>query len=121
VRDHGEASEQRTLATLKSEIERALARGDLDAAEAKLEDLDALGTGVVVRLPQFWVGYFKHLREEAAKRGLSQAVRDHLQRGDNAIVRHDFRELPAACRAILDAFPAEASARMAPSIRSDLA
>jgi molecular chaperone DnaK len=121
IRAHGEPSEGRTLATLSAELQRALARGDLDAAQAKLDDLESLGTGVMVRQPEFWVGYFEHLRKQAAARGLQQAAAEHLQRGASAIASRDYAALPAACRAILAALPEETSARIAPSIRSDLA
>jgi molecular chaperone DnaK len=118
IGDHGAADERRVLAALDSEIRGALARGDLDAARARTEDLHSLELAIVVRQPGFWSGLFGSLCERVAARDGATA---QIQQGKAAIARDDLSRLPEICRSLLDLLPSAEQAELAPAIRSDIA
>ena len=120
VDDDGTPAEQRQLATLIAEIDRALARGDLDVVEAKLEDIRTLNLAVLVRQPWFWVGYLEYLAKEAERLGLLDLTRRHFERGTQAIKAENTGELAGVCREIMAMFPSEDRARVAAVVRSDV-
>ncbi|MEO8699997.1 MAG: Hsp70 family protein [Kofleriaceae bacterium] len=120
VGDAGEPTEKRQLATLLTEIDRALARGDLDSVEKKLEDIKTLNLTVLVRQDWFWVGYLEYLAKEAERLGLLDLTRRQFERGAQAIKSNSFSELPGVCREIMAMFPSEDRERVAAAIRSDV-
>lgn len=121
VKDHGYVGEQRTLATLDAELQDALSRGDLAAAQAKYDDVEELRLAVLVRQPSFWVALFENLCLKATEHEVERAASPHIQRGRAAIARDDLSALPDICRAILGLFPEAERARIAPAVRSDVA
>ncbi len=120
VDDLGQPAEKRQLATLITEIERAMARGDLDGAEAKLEDIKTLNLTVLMREPGFWVGYLKYLMTEAERLGLLDLTRKQFERGAQAIKSNNTSEIPGICREVVQMFPSDERDRVSAAIRSDV-
>ncbi len=105
---------------LAAECEHALARGDLDLAERKIEDLRSLRSAVMMRQPEFWIGFFEYLVEQAKKLGLSAAVATHVDRGRRAIREKNWDTLTEVCRDILETFPSDERDRVSSPIRSNV-
>jgi hypothetical protein len=120
VGEDGQPGEKRTLAQLVVEIERALARGDVDEAESKMEDVRTLNLTILMRSPGFWVGYFNYLKKEAAQLGLLGLTAKHMERGDTAVRAQNYGELPSVCREIVSMFPPDQRDRVSSGIRSDV-
>ena len=116
----GEPGDKRQLATLLVEADRALARGDLDLVESKIDDIRSLNLTVMTRQPWFWEGYLAYLLKEAERLGLMDMTRKQFERGVQAIQRKDFHEVPGVCREIVSMFPSEERERVSSAIRSDV-
>jgi molecular chaperone DnaK len=116
----GEPADRNQLAILVAECERAFARGDLDLAERKIEDIRTLNLNVMTRQPWFWVGYLQHLAKEASNLGVYALVASHFERGKQAIERRDFNAIPDLCRDIIQMFPSEQRERVSSMIRSNV-
>jgi molecular chaperone DnaK len=116
----GEPGDKRQLATLLVEADKALARGDLDQVESKIDDIRSLNLTVMTRQPWFWEGYLAYLMKEAERLGLMSLVQKHFERGVQAIQRKDYHEVPGVCREIVQMFPSEERARVSSAIRSDV-
>ncbi|MBA3459109.1 MAG: Hsp70 family protein [Deltaproteobacteria bacterium] len=116
----GEPGDKRQLATLLVEADRALARGDLDLVESKIDDIRTLNLTVMTRQPWFWEGYLAYLMKEAERLGLMDMTRKQFERGVQAIQRQDFHEVPGVCREIVSMFPSEERERVSSAIRSDV-
>ena len=116
----GEPADRRQLKILLDECERALARGDLDLAESKLEDIRTLNLTVMLRQPWFWVGYVQYLEKEANTLGVLPLVAKHIERAKLAAQREAFSEIPPICREIIQMFPSEQRERVSSLIRSNV-
>ncbi len=116
----GEPGDKRQLATLLVEADKALARGDLDQVESKIDDIRTLNLTVMTRQPWFWEGYLAYLMKEAERLGLMGLTKKHFERGVAAIQRKDYHEVPGVCREIVQMFPSEERARVSSAIRSDV-
>jgi molecular chaperone DnaK len=116
----GEPGDKRQLATLLVEADKALARGDLDQVESKIDDIRSLNLTVMTRQPWFWEGYLAYLMKEAERLGLMGLTKKHFERGVAAIQRKDYHEVPGVCREIVQMFPSEERARVSSAIRSDV-
>lgn len=116
----GEPGDKRQLATLLVEADKALARGDLDQVESKIDDIRSLNMTVMTRQPWFWEGYLAYLMKEAERLGLMGLTKKHFERGVAAIQRKDYHEVPGVCREIVQMFPSEERARVSSAIRSDV-
>jgi len=120
VDDLGQPAEKRQLATLITEIDRALTRGDLDSAESKLEDIKTLNLTVLMREPGFWIGYLNYLLTEAERLGLLDLTRKHFERGAAAAKAGNTGEIAAVCREVVQMFPSDERDRVSAAIRSDV-
>jgi len=116
----GEPADRRQLAILIAEAERALVRGDLDLVASKIDDIRTLNSVVMTRQPWFWVGYLQYLKKEAGTLGVLALVASHVSRGEQAIQREAYGELPDVCREIVQMFPSDERDRVASLIRSNL-
>ncbi|MBL0216057.1 MAG: Hsp70 family protein [Myxococcales bacterium] len=116
----GEPGDKRQLATLLVEADKALARGDLDLVESKIDDIRSLNLTVMTRQPWFWEGYLAYLLKEAERLGLMDMTRKQFERGVQAIQRKDYHEVPGVCREIVSMFPSEERERVSSAIRSDV-
>lgn len=120
IQSDGEPADKRQLATLLAECDKALARGDLDLVESKLDDIRSLNLTVMTRQPWFWEGYLAYLLKEAERLGLMDMTRKQFERGVQAIQRKDYHEVPGVCREIVSMFPSEERERVSSAIRSDV-
>jgi hypothetical protein len=116
----GEPADRRQLAILLSEAEKALARGDLDLAESKIDDIRSLNLTVMTRQPWFWVGYLQYLEKEANTLGVYAVVAKHFDRGKRAVQQQDYGAIPGVCRDIVQMFPSEQRERVSSLIRSNI-
>jgi molecular chaperone DnaK len=116
----GEPADRRALEILISECAKAFARGDLELAEHKIEDIRSLNGAVMTRQPWFWVSYLQYLAKEAVNLGVYDQVAKHVERGKHAIERSDFNVIPGLCRDIIQMFPSEQRDRVASLIRSNV-
>jgi molecular chaperone DnaK len=116
----GEPADRRQLAILIAECEKALARGDLDLAESKIDDIRSLNLTVMTRQPWFWVGYLQYLEKEANTLGVYALVAAHFDRGKRAVQQNDYGAIPGVCREIVQMFPSEQRERVSSLIRSNV-
>jgi len=116
----GDPAERRQLEILVDECQQAQARGDLDLAARRIEDIRTLNTTVATRQPWFWAGYLEYLAKEAVSIGVSALVAPHVHRGRLAITRGEYSAVSQACRDILVMFPSEQQARVESVIRSNV-
>ena len=107
VETHGQQSEKDRLNKLAADVGKAIEAERLEPLQACLEDLRELGAGVVVRQPDFWVGYLQYL-EEHRSHMRDQAAADRLfMQAHRAITGNDFEALKAAVRQLIGLLPAD--------------
>ena len=107
VEAHGQQSEKDRLSKLAADVEKAIEAERLELLHACLEDLRELGDGVVVRQPDFWVGYLQYL-DERRSHMRDQAAADRLfMQSQRAITGNDFEALKAAVRQLIGLLPAD--------------
>jgi len=107
VEAHGEPEEKERLETLAADIERAIAEERIELLRTRTEDLRDLGARVVVRRPEFWVGYFQYL-EGQKNHMLDQTAAERLfAQGRRAIQVEPFdcEALKAAVRQLIALLP----------------
>ena len=104
---HGQPGEKDRLTKLEADVNRAIETERLELLQARLEDLRELGAGVVVRQPEFWVGYLQYVQERR------EHMRDHaaadrlFTQAQRAIASNDFDALKAAVRQLVGLLPAD--------------
>ena len=109
VEANGEPQERERLERLAADIEHAIAEERVELLRTRTEDLRDLGARVVVRQPEFWVGYFQYL-EERKRHMLDQTAAERLlAQGRRAIQAEpfDFEALKAAVRQLIGLLPPE--------------
>ena len=107
VETHGHESEKDRVNKLAADVEKAIEAERLELLQARLEDLRELGANVVVRQPDFWVGYLQYL-EERRSHMRDQAAADRLfMQAQRAITGNDFEALKAAVRQMIGLLPAD--------------
>lgn len=105
VEAHGQPGEKDRLNKLETDVERAIETERIELLQARLEDLRELGAGVVVRQPDFWVGYLQYL-EEKREHMRDQAAAERLfMQAQRAIASNDFEALKAAVRQLVGLLP----------------
>ncbi|MCX5644789.1 MAG: Hsp70 family protein, partial [Phycisphaerae bacterium] len=108
VESHGHPGEKQKLKELEPKIEPAIKAGHLELLQEQLEDLRELAIGILVRQPDFWVGWLQYLKEQR-EQITDQAAADRLfAQGDRAIqaVPYDLEALEAAVRQLIRLLPA---------------
>jgi len=104
---HGHQSENDRWNKLAADVEKAIEAERPELLQACLEDLRELGAGVVMRQPDFWVGYLQYL-EERRSHMRDQAAADRLLvQAQRAITGNDFEALKAAVRQLIGLLPAD--------------
>lgn len=107
VEAHGQQSEKERLNKLEADVEKAIESERLELLQARLEDLRELGAGVVVRQPDFWVGYLQYLEERRAHMRDQAAANKLFMQAQRAITGNDFESLKAAVRQLIALLPAD--------------
>jgi molecular chaperone DnaK len=79
----------RELQALTTEFDDAVKRGDMAAAEARIEAVESLKSRIIVQQPWFWRWYFVRLSEHIKEAGLEVAARPLLQEGQKALYQGD--------------------------------
>lgn len=107
VEAHGEGSEMDRLKELEDGVERAIDEERVQLLMARLEDLRELGAAIIVRQPDFWVGYLQYLeerREHMQDRAAAEMLFTQAQR---AIASCDLESLRAAVQQLIRLLPPE--------------
>jgi len=107
VEAHGQESEKDRLNRLTADVEKAIEAERLELLQARLEDLRELGAGVVVRQPDFWVGYLQDLEERRSHMRDQAAAERLFMQAQRAITGNDFEALKAAVRQLIGLLPAD--------------
>lgn len=107
VEAHGQQGEKDRLNKLAAEVEKAIEAERLELLQARLEDLRELGAGVVVRQPDFWVGYLQYLEERRSHMRDQPAADRLFMQAQRAITGNDFEALKAAVRQLIGLLPAD--------------
>lgn len=107
VEAHGQSSEKDRLDKLVADIEKAIETERVELLQARLEDLRELGAGVVVRQPDFWVGYLQYLEKRRAHMRDEAAADKLFMQAQRAITGNDFEALKAAVRQLIALLPAD--------------
>lgn len=107
VEAHGQPGEGERLEKLENDVERAIREERVELLKARLADLRDLGAGIVVRQPDFWVGYLQYL-EERRQHMEDQAAAERLfMQAQRAITSNDFESLKAAVQQLIRLLPPE--------------
>lgn len=107
VEAHGQQSEKDRFSKLAADVEKAIEAERLELLHARLEDLRELGADVVVRQPDFWVGYLQYLEERRAHMRDQTAADRLFMQAHRAITGNDFEPLKAAVRQLIALLPAD--------------
>lgn len=111
----------RIAEAMYEEATAALAKKDLEEAEAKTRGLKLLADQVYACLPGFWIDMLELLTMECQRLGVSELARPHREAGLVAVQRKEWMALERACRAILNLLPREQRASLPlTGIRSDV-
>ncbi|WP_163995571.1 Hsp70 family protein [Pyxidicoccus caerfyrddinensis] len=105
IAKEGDKADKAQVRALGDEFARAMQQGDMELAEAKVEDLRALYFRVAQRTPDFWIGLFNHLAGRMQELDLLSRARDALVRGSTAIKKQDYDILAAVCRELMAMLP----------------
>jgi molecular chaperone DnaK len=112
IEAHGDPSEKQTLKTLEADIKQAREANRIELLQEHVENLRGLAVGVLMRQPDFWVGWLQYL-EEQREQIRDRAAADRLfAQGHRAIqtVPCDLEALQAAVRQLIRLLPADPSA-----------
>jgi len=91
--------------SLESETRRAVESNDPDLLRRRIAELESLKWQVLLRRPEWWVGYFDYLEKQKPQ------MRDPIQadwllaQGRRAINGEDMEALKASVRQLVDLLP----------------
>jgi molecular chaperone DnaK len=109
AREFGTKAERKELEALETEFDAALARGNLDAAEARLEDLNSLGFRMVTRVPGFWFEMFNDVASSIPNPSPQAQVL--IQRGQGLLAAGNEQPLIAVVCELFNHLPQDAQGR----------
>lgn len=110
VEAHGYSDEKSKLKKLEVDIEQSIKAKRIELLQEHLENLRGLAVGVLVRQPDFWVGWLQYLKEQRRQiPDRDQATANRLfAQGDRAIDPLDLDALQAAVRQLIRLLPDDA-------------
>jgi molecular chaperone DnaK len=111
LKSKGRADE---LDALSREFDGAIAQGDLDVAEGKLEALDALTRKVYMQTMDYWMGFLQHLHGRYQELGLMALAGDRFERGVRAANQGDIQEVANMCMELINLLPREERENLGP-------
>lgn len=107
IESHGYPGEKQALKELEPKIESAIRAGHLELLQERLEDLRKLAIDVLVRQPEFWVGWLQYLEEQRGQIPDRAAADRLFAQGYRAIQAEpfDLEALQAAVRQLIRLLP----------------
>ena len=106
--DRGDAERQRQHTALAEEFRGAMARSDLQLAEAKYKALESMEWALIREQPGYWKALFDYLSVEVLKGPNAAEARIPIDNGKAAINRNDLQALVEACMALIRLLPQQA-------------
>jgi hypothetical protein len=103
--EHGQDGDKNRLKKLEAGIEAAIGEEDVESLEARLGDLQELGTEVVVRHPDFWIGYLQHLEEQREQMPDQDAADRLFLQAQLSISHKDLDALKDAVAQLIELLP----------------
>jgi len=107
VSRHGDTSDRKQFEALYSEFNQAMARGDLDQAEARFEAAVGLHQRIASRQPEFWEQLFAHLISRVKELGKEERAKSTIERG-KAVQGSSSSALRDCCRELMALLPNDA-------------
>jgi molecular chaperone DnaK len=107
IEAHGYPAEKQTLTKLEADIKRAIETGRIELLQEQLENLRGLAVGVLVRQPDFWVGWLQYLEEQRGQMPDQAAANRLFAQGHQAIQSEpcDLEALQGAVRQLIRLLP----------------
>jgi molecular chaperone DnaK len=104
VEAHGSQDERKQFEELKRDVENAMS-GDPSTLEKRTIKLFQLRIRILMRTPEYWVGYKEYLVEQRA--GMTDQAQAQLwfNHADKAINNNDIEALKSACRQLRSLLP----------------
>jgi molecular chaperone DnaK len=102
-----DVAERRQIKALTVEFERAMARSDLETAQAKVDAARSLATRILRRHPGYWRSVFKWLCERIDTLNLRTRAAAIIERGRRAADAGAIGPLSEACAELARMLPAE--------------
>jgi len=102
---HGQPGEKEKLKKLEADVEHAIGGEKIELLRALIEELHDLGAAVVLRQPDFWVGYLQYLAEKRNHMQDQTAAEQLFGQAQRAINSNDFEALKAAVRQLVGLLP----------------
>ena len=121
VGEHGEPAEKRQLEALIVEFREAMKKHDHDLAQTKSDELDSLYSRVLLRQPEYWIGFFNYLSKKLTELGLARGHSDKFERGRHAIQTKQYGALTEVCLELMRLLPENARKEAgSPEVRSHI-
>jgi molecular chaperone DnaK len=112
---------QRQHAALSDEFSTAIARADLQLAEAKFKAVKELEWALLREQPGFWIRLFEYLSKEVLKGPNAAEARIPIDQGKAAINRNDLKALVQACMTLIRLLPKQEQAQLPLIVKSHVA
>jgi len=110
IEEHGNAEEKSQFSLLKPELEAAT-KGEADILRRKIEEMYRLRIRVLVRTPEYWVGYRNYLLERQLEMMDPSQAKLWFNHADRAINSGDLEALKSACNQLMSLLPRAVLAR----------
>lgn len=104
IEEHGNAEEKTQFSLLRPELE-ATTKGEADVLRRKIEEMYRLRIRVLVRTPEYWVGYRNYLLERQSEMIDQMQAKLWFNHADRAINSGDLEALKSACNQLLSLLP----------------
>jgi len=108
IDERGEAAEKRQIDALVYEFREAMKKHDYDLAQAKSDEMDSLHSRVLLRQPEYWIGFFKYLRNKLTELGLAKGHSDRFARAEHAMATKQYGALTEVCLELMRLLPENA-------------
>jgi len=104
IEEHGNAEDRKQFALLRPELEAAM-KGEADILRRKIDDVYRLRIRILVRTPEYWVGYRNYLVERQSEMIDQAQAKLWLNHAERAINSGDLEALKSACNQLLALLP----------------
>jgi molecular chaperone DnaK len=105
VNAHGTPTEHESMLTLEGAIDEAIEQHRIDVLREKVEEVRDLGFQVLIRQPDFWVGYLEYLKEQRPHMSDSTAADRLFTQAGRALNNNDLEALKASVRQLIGLLP----------------